>query len=375
MQIEKIIKNDCYNIYYPLKHEPEQGEWNNINALFQHIFGEQYEIGLDYIQLMYQQPLQVLPILCLVSKENETGKTTFFEFLNMIFGENVVNVGNSEITSDFNTFVTGRLFVGVNETALEDNAKITEKIKMLSDSTKASMTGKGVDTVSIDNFTKYGFTSNNETRFIRVSQTEQRFWIRKVPILSEAQKQNVDFRKYLYEEIPAFLFFLNSRKIKHERKSRMWFDPEILITEALERLRAQQRPSAQKIIEDYIHDTMIDCVRPVLYYTIKNLLEHCSGLLRYEAQIEYVIRENLQLEKYRNDKGKECSKYYNIYSFKKVYNGMEEKFELTKTNERGRPFVFPAEKFLSLEEIESNFPHKNEKEESKPEDPDTNLPF
>jgi len=42
-----------------------------------HIFGDQIELGLDYLQLLYQKPVQILPIVCLVSKERSTGKTTF----------------------------------------------------------------------------------------------------------------------------------------------------------------------------------------------------------------------------------------------------------------------------------------------------------
>ena len=42
------------------------------------------ELGLDYVQLLYQQPTQILPILCLVSKKNETGKTTFAKWLKVL---------------------------------------------------------------------------------------------------------------------------------------------------------------------------------------------------------------------------------------------------------------------------------------------------
>jgi hypothetical protein len=88
----------CFNVYNPLEHEPLEEECGeddcpNIIAYLKHLFGEHivkfkhpagkyeteypnYELGLDYVQLLYQQPAQKLPILCLVSKENNTGKST-----------------------------------------------------------------------------------------------------------------------------------------------------------------------------------------------------------------------------------------------------------------------------------------------------------
>src|SRR5690606_37181567 len=47
----------------------------------EHIFGEQLELGLDYIKILLEKPTQMLPILCLVSKERATGKSTFIKWL------------------------------------------------------------------------------------------------------------------------------------------------------------------------------------------------------------------------------------------------------------------------------------------------------
>lgn len=57
------------NKYSPLTHLPEEGVWPHIEALVHHIFGDQYELGLDYLQILYTMPLQKLPILLLVSEE------------------------------------------------------------------------------------------------------------------------------------------------------------------------------------------------------------------------------------------------------------------------------------------------------------------
>ena len=67
-----------YNMYNPFMHKPKKGSIKWTMRLLRHIFGEQVNIGLDYVQLLYEKPTQILPILCLVSYANQTGKTTFF---------------------------------------------------------------------------------------------------------------------------------------------------------------------------------------------------------------------------------------------------------------------------------------------------------
>lgn len=49
------------NLYEPIEHTPQIGDFPNIRSLVLHIFGEQYNLGLDYLQLLFLQPLQKLP--------------------------------------------------------------------------------------------------------------------------------------------------------------------------------------------------------------------------------------------------------------------------------------------------------------------------
>ena len=71
----------CFlNLYQPIGHVPTEGEFPHIKSLVRHIFGEQYDLGVDYLQLLYLNPVQKLPILLLVSEERNTGKTTFSTF-------------------------------------------------------------------------------------------------------------------------------------------------------------------------------------------------------------------------------------------------------------------------------------------------------
>ena len=78
------------NLYGPIEHQPKEGEFPYIESLIKHIFGEQCELGMDYLQLLYLQPVQKLPILLMVpdeykiEKNTQLGKLKLFHFLYII---------------------------------------------------------------------------------------------------------------------------------------------------------------------------------------------------------------------------------------------------------------------------------------------------
>jgi hypothetical protein len=74
----KQVHGTFLNQYEPLNYKPAQGAFPYIRMFLNHIFREQIELGLDYIQLLYTKPTQILPILLLVSKESN--RQPFFAF-------------------------------------------------------------------------------------------------------------------------------------------------------------------------------------------------------------------------------------------------------------------------------------------------------
>lgn len=85
------------NRYEPIPFQPPEGDFPRIRDFLSHIFGEQVEMGYDYLQLLYLRPLQRLPVLLLVSSERNTGKTTFLNLLKQIFGGNVTFNTNEDL--------------------------------------------------------------------------------------------------------------------------------------------------------------------------------------------------------------------------------------------------------------------------------------
>ena len=354
---QRIISN-CYNIYNPFAYEPEVGDWATIEAFIRHIFKEQFELGLDYIQIIYQHPTQALPILCLVSKERKTGKTTFVDFLIDIFGENGLKLGNTELQTNFNSFMSTKLIVAVDETSLADNQKMTERLKMLSTTKKLISEGKGKDQTEVDHFAKYILCSNFETNFIYTQEEETRFWVRKIDHIA---KEDPYLMQKMHEEIPAFLFFLNNRKISVPHTTRTWFDEELLKTDALQRLKEEQRPRAVKMIEEYVRNLMMDFKMEEVTISAAQLVERVPGLKKHEANLKRIITDNMKADIARDKTGEAASIRYKIPRYQYTIDGDSPSVVWDKF--LGRAFVFKSDDYLTEEQIKRTSQKTEEQKE------------
>ena len=217
------------NLYEPIDHRPQEGDFPSIRSLVEHIFGEQYELGMDYLQLLYLQPVQKLPILLLVSEERNTGKSTFLNFLKALFQNNVTFNTNEDFRSQFNSDWAGKLLIVVDEEA------------------------KGKDRDEIAFFAKFVLCSNNEYLPVIIDAGETRYWVRKI---NRLQSDDTNFLQRLKAEIPAFLHFLSHRQLSTERESRMWFNPSLLHTEALQRIIRSNRNRLEIEMSELLLDIM-----------------------------------------------------------------------------------------------------------------------
>lgn len=247
----KIIGN-AYNLYEPITHKPMPGDWSAIDGLLRHIFGEHYEYGLDYIQLLYQMPLQKLPILILVSEQRNTGKTTFLNLLKVIFQDNATFNTNEDFRSKFNSDWAGKLLIMVDEVLLS-RREDSERLKNLSTATSYKMESKGKDRNEIAFFGKFVLCSNNEHFPIVIDREEVRYWVRKVNSL---ETDDPFFMKKLVAQIPAFLHFLMQRELSVQCENRMWFSPERLRTAALNRIVISNRSKIEFEVAELLMDIM-----------------------------------------------------------------------------------------------------------------------
>ncbi|MGM9714637.1 MAG: primase-helicase family protein [Prevotella sp.] len=241
-----------YNLYEPITHVPVEGEFPDIIKLMRHIFGEQIELGLDYMQLLYMQPTQKLPILLLVSEERNTGKTTFLNFLKAVFQDNATFNTNEDFRSQFNADWAGKLLIVVDEVLLcrrEDS----ERLKNLSTAQTYKVEAKGKDRLEVNFFAKFVLCSNNELFPVIIDVGETRYWVRKIMRLDS---DDTNFLQKLKEQIPAFLYYLQHRQLSTTKDSRMWFAPALIRTEALDRIMQSNRNHTEIDIVELLRTIM-----------------------------------------------------------------------------------------------------------------------
>ena len=240
------------NLYEPIGHKPVQGDFPHICSLVRHIFGEQYELGMDYLQLLYLHPVQKLPILLLVSEERNTGKSTYLNFLKAVFQNNVTFNTNEDFRSQFNSDWAGKLLIVVDEVLLS-RREDSERLKNLSTTLSYKVEAKGKDRDEIAFFAKFVLCSNNEHLPVIIDAGETRYWVRKIKRL---ENDDTSFLEKLKEEIPAFLYFLAHRALSTKKESRMWFNPMLLHTAALQRIIRSNRNRLEIEMSELILDIM-----------------------------------------------------------------------------------------------------------------------
>ena len=276
------------NLYEPIDHRPKEGDFSHIQSLIRHIFGEQYELGMDYLQLLYLQPIQKLPIQLLVSEERNTGKSTFLNFLKALFQNNVTFNTNEDFRSQFNSDWAGKLLIVVDEVLL-NRREDSERLKNLSTTLSYKVEAKGKDRDEIAFFAKFVLCSNNEYLPVIIDAGETRYWVRKIERL---QSDDTDFLQKLKAEIPAFLHFLQHRQLSSEKESRMWFAPSLLHTEALQKIIRSNRNRLEIEMQELILDIMDSVGTDTFSFCYNDLL-----LLLVHSQVKvekHQVRKVLQ---------------------------------------------------------------------------------
>lgn len=399
---QQIIDN-CFNVYSPLDHTPEdekctEEDCPSIMSLIRHIFGDKvvsfkdkssgkkleyinWELALDYFQILYQDPSQKLPILCPVSRENNTGKSTIGFFLREFLGANTAIVGNADIVGDFNAHWVTKNVVVVDEAKIDKHQAI-EKMKMLSTAKKVYMNAKGKGQVELDCFIKFILITNNEDTFITANEEDVRYWVIKVPVLKQDDPNIMD---KIVKEIPAFMSFLNQRKLLTEKRSRMWFHFDLLKTEALRRVIAYSEPTIIKEIRQSLKelflDTGVDTIMMDAEVVMKELLpkkyerNYLHNILQDKMKVwqfhvwmvegrqrEYHTEEEAVAAAevaFPDDKGfmimarlqrkfKTCRYTYPSF-IEKFENGSKERTRVD-AKAMGRPYVFHRKEFVTDEE-------------------------
>lgn len=296
------ITSTLYNLYAPVLHRPVEGEWRTINRLVHHIFDYKniagvpmYEMALDYIQLLYTRPAQHLPILCLVSQEQATGKTTFLKLLKGIFTENMALLDSARLSGNFNSHWAGKLIVATDEAFLDTEKKeLANRLKMIATNDVIPMEGKGRDSVQVANFAKLIMCSNDEKNFARIEAEDTRYWVVKVASIPRDER-DTHMDEKLLKETPAFLWFLKNRQLYYPERTRLWFEVEDYDTPAHRAVQERTELGLVKHVKDV--------VKTQFFY------QHCDKLRLSLAAVydlvamQYKFADKQKIAEYLHDRG------------------------------------------------------------------------
>lgn len=301
-----------YNLYNPISHVPSQGKCELSINFVKHIFGEHvvdtiqeenfdtskgkivkteriiygYDIGLDYIKLLWEKPTRKLPILCLVSEERETGKTTFCDWMRSIFQQNCKEIKASDLTEKFSGYRITSLINFIDETLIE-KSDLVEALKSQSTAKMSQFNEKFMPTCEVHNFVKYILNSNKVKRFIKIDPEEKRFLVIEVPTLEG--KLITNFFQRLVKEIPHFLDYLINRPYATKDTTRQWFDNKYIETEATKKIKENSGWGSSKNIKEHVRERFFLIEKPV-YLTTSKLMANEIGLKNQE------IRDSLEID-------------------------------------------------------------------------------
>ena len=324
---------------------PVEGNWETISSFLHHIFDYPniqgtplFDLAIDWLQIIYTNPTQQLPCICLVSKERKTGKTTFLDFMHLVFSENFRVLDSERIGNKFNESWAGKLVIGVDESLIdpENKGTVANTLKTLITNKTINSEGKGTANKPIANYAKLIMCSNDETNFIKIEAEENRYMVVKVPPL---MTEDPDIIKKIKVEIPAFLYYLKNRKIQYERQSRLWFDETLFQTEALLRI--------QECTENLLIRNVKDCVRKQFFIQKTTEIRLSLSVIYEMVQKQYRYADKVKISDYLRSRGLKPKAASNFTYFSDFNNDIG----LTV---KDRYYIFNVSDWLTPEEIQEN---------------------
>lgn len=258
-----------------------------------HLFRSDRElnVAVDMIALKWLSPRTKVRSLALVSSEEGTGKSTFIDWMLKIFGQNSTKTEIQRMTDNFNSLMSGRVVVGIEETK-DEKGNVENRLKDMITGYETVTRRMYQEAVVEENFTWYIFASNHEDSFMKVGATTTRFFVVKVNPLEGIDP---DFADKLYREIPYFLYFLEKRGALYPKEDRLWHRQELVENDALVKLRQSSKDIVQQNMEELVQSIFLRCelALPYIRYSseyLKVLMQGWGGRLYEQKTPNYFYK-------------------------------------------------------------------------------------
>ncbi len=348
-----------YNRYYKLTHKLldkkiEEGDIPLSIKFMKHIWGSkeltykdkvinQYELGLDYMQLLLLNPKQFLPIVALVSEENQTGKTIYWRWCVAIFQQNAKIIPPEMLTGNFTSYFIHSLLVVIDE-ALFNKRETMERVKTLTTNSETMVNGKFAQEIETQTYLKMGLSSNNVNDFAILSKNDQRFWILDVPVIND-EDYVPDFFDKLKLEIPMFLTFLSQRTMATDKDDdRMYFSMEVRRTEGLLRVIDKSRTSDEVLIENAVKDYLVNSRQLIVHLGISDIRDLTDERTLQINKIRWVLENKM------NKKSIGYTRHYNFYKIT-ISDNEDSEDSVSVCRRKTNYYIFSALDYFTIEEI------------------------
>ena len=296
-----------YNKFKKPDWKPEPGEWKTTEKLLRKVFSavgdDQYEDGLDWIQLQLTKPKQILHCLILGSESREAGKDTFVEWMQMLLGKhNTFFQDIEEFLKPFNSSFADKCLIALNEVKFSSiNDGSMEKIKQYITQDTVVVNEKFQNQVTLDYYGKMIMLTNNIHDFMKLDDEENRFWIRTMPLLDKTKDFDPHFKDKLAAELPHFVDFILNRTLKHtEKLSRFWMPESITHTSERERLVENSKSSLYLEIRDLFEDTFSERKKETeIHFTardIRDILKKQYDIIQDLKYVKKTLIKDFKLE-------------------------------------------------------------------------------
>ncbi|AWW31865.1 hypothetical protein DN752_17955 [Echinicola strongylocentroti] len=382
----KRVVYGCYNLMEPLVHEPKPGRVDTTLQFIKHLFqgkgriwwdeeeemykeeaykGDQFTVAMDYLTIQLQHPKEMLPVPCLVSPENGTGKSTFIKWLCMVYNGNGTVLNNDRFKMNFNGHYATKFIIGLDEGFLEVDKKAEkEKLKQLVTSDTIFLENKGMDIQEIPYYGKLIICSNDADNLMKMEDEETRWFVVKVPKLRTRDPFMVDKMK---EEIPAWIHFLANRKVFHEKKDRLWFEPQDFITDQMREIVEVTKNQVDASVENWVKEMFLTYKIPELKISRPRMLHYINETKKYkidEEKLKYYMEKKRGFSLGKTARCKIPSTIVNIQEDNTPH--------INYYTEIARPYILKPEEWLNeIEMKEFKSPWAFKKEDMEDDDDQT----
>lgn len=243
----KPVVNQYYNDFQLPDWNATEGNCDFTINFLKHIGQENFEVLLDYLQILLTNPKATLPILALISYEKGTAKSTFIKFLTLLFQSNVAEQDPKEfVKQSWNTSWCNKHIITLDEVEKLGDLmdEFASKLKRQVYRDTIVRYKKSHDDESIPFIGKFVLASNQEGGFVDITPDEDRYLLLKVPkYKGEFDPNYVD---KLENEIPYFVYYMMHREMKWKKpQGRSWFPISVLHNDAFKAIAENSRPEIE----------------------------------------------------------------------------------------------------------------------------------